>query len=997
MATLDRTAYPRFKRTYSARELSEIYTPTPEEIRFATTTARSDALRFNLLVLLKCFQRLGYFPALDEIPEVLVTHLRSCLGLIPDQAPFGYDTLRTLYRHHKLIREYLDVTSYGKAARHQAALAIREAAHRMDRPADLINVAIEMLVKERFELPAFSTLDTLVSRVRALVNTAFFRRVDERLTDEERARLDMLLLVTAASAGKSGHARLKARPANVTTTHLRDWEHHLRWLLSLGDPERVLVGIPPTKLTHWAAEARALDAPTTAAFAPLKRQTVLLCLVQEEQRAARDALVTMFLKAIAALHDRGKDALEALRKSQRQTVETLLTALSGIARTHLEETDDARFGELVRTFLEEAGGAETVHERCQAIMEYNDNNYLPLLPRFYPSVRGTLLAVLRTLTIHAASQDDSVEQALLFVLEHTRRRGTTLPAGISLSFASDAWQRLIVVRKGDEVVCDRRALEVCVFSYVATELKTGDLWVEGAGEFADLRAQLLPPEEYQPKLAEFCQQAGIPATARDLVEHLKTLLTETAASVDQGYPANGHLTITPEGAVILKRVRRKEVPQSALALEAALLEEMPVRTVLEALRNVQHWTNFAQFFGPLSGSEPKLDDPIPKYLLTVFGYGTNMGPAELSRHVRGGISAQTFGRINARHVSTEGLDRGSRLIIDIYHACELPHSWGDEQVASADGTMQELHEGNLMTEYHVRYGRFGGIAFHYVSSLYIALLSHFIPASAWEGIYLIDAYLHNQSLIQPTTLHTDTQGQSAPIFGMAYLLGINLMPRIRNWKGITLYRPMRDTTYENIDSLFTGIVEWDFMERHWEDAMQAMISIKEGRILPSTLLRKLSNYSRKNKLYQIFKAVGDVVRTMFLLKYISSLEIREVITQETNKVEAYNGFCAWVAFGGDHVLTGMDADTFEKRVKYTDLVANALILHNVVDMSVALETLQRRGYVVTQETVAHLSPYLTRNWKRFGEFAIDMEQVPPPLTSLVRLFAGALPEGPGKK
>jgi hypothetical protein len=718
MTAIDRTAYPRFKRSYSTRELSEIYTPTPDELYFATTTARSDGLRFNLLLLLKCFQRLGSFPALDEIPEVLITHIRSCMGLHPDQAPFGYETPRTLYRHHKLILEYLGVTPYGKAARHQAALAIREAARRMDRPADLINVAIETLVKERFELPAFSTLDTLVRRVRTLVNTAFFRQVDARLTDEERAQLDHLL-VTSAPEGRSNHVRLKAHPANVTPTHLRDWEAHLRWLLSLGDTARVLAGIPPTKLTHWAAEARALDAPTTAAFAPLKRHTVLLCLIQEEQRTARDALVTMFLKAVAALHDRGKDALEALRKSQRQTVERLLTALSGIARTQLEEPDDARFGELVRTYLEEAGGAEAVHERCQAIIEYNDNNYLPLLLGLYPAARNTLFTILRTLAIHAASQDDSVEQALLFVVAHAQRRSRMLPAAISLAFASEAWQRLIAIRHGHTVVFDRRALEVCVLSYVATELKTGDLWVEGAGEFADLRAQLLPPVEYQPKLAEFCQQVGIPATAKAFVEQLKTLLVETAATVDQGYPTNGHLTITSTGEVILKRGRRKEVPQSALALEAALLEEMPVRPVLEGLRNVQHWTNFTQFFGPLSGSEPKLDNPIPKYLLTVFGYGTNMGPAQLSRHVRGGISAQTFGRINARHVTTGGLDQGGKIIIDTFYACELPRSWGSEQVAAADGAMQELREGNLMTEYHVRYGRFGGIAFHYVSSLYM--------------------------------------------------------------------------------------------------------------------------------------------------------------------------------------------------------------------------------------------------------------------------------------
>lgn len=73
------------------------------------------------------------------------------------------------------------------------------------------------------------------------------------------------------------------------------------------------------------------------------------------------------------------------------------------------------------------------------------------------------------------------------------------------------------------------------------------------------------------------------------------------------------------------------------------------------------------------------------------------------------------------------------------------------------------------------------------------------------------------------------------------------------------------------------------------------------------------------------------------------------------------------------------------------MLANALILHNVVDMSVALDRLKARGYVVAPETVAHLSPYTTRNWKRFGDFEIDLANVPPPLTTLIRLFASPAP------
>jgi hypothetical protein len=37
--------------------------------------------------------------------------------------------------------------------------------------------------------------------------------------------------------------------------------------------------------------------------------------------------------------------------------------------------------------------------------------------------------------------------------------------------------------------------------------------------------------------------------------------------------------------------------------------------------------------------------------------------------------------------------------------------------------------------------------------------------------------------------HADTQGQSLPVFGLAALLGFELLPRIRNWHDLNFYRP----------------------------------------------------------------------------------------------------------------------------------------------------------------------------------------------------------------
>jgi Domain of unknown function (DUF4158) len=75
-----------------------------------------------------------------------------------------------------------------------AAIAISNAAEVRDHPADLINVAIEELVRQRYELPAFSTLDRLAGHIRSIVNTRLFKRLARQLSPADRQNLDLLLV-----------------------------------------------------------------------------------------------------------------------------------------------------------------------------------------------------------------------------------------------------------------------------------------------------------------------------------------------------------------------------------------------------------------------------------------------------------------------------------------------------------------------------------------------------------------------------------------------------------------------------------------------------------------------------------------------------------------------------------------------------------------------------------------------------------------------------------
>jgi len=109
------------------------------------------------------------------------------------------------------------------------------------------------------------------------------------------------------------------------------------------------------------------------------------------------------------------------------------------------------------------------------------------------------------------------------------------------------------------------------------------------------------------------------------------------------------------------------------------------------------------------------------------------------------------------------------------------------------------------------------------------------------------------------------RARGAAIFGLAHLLGIQLQPRIRNWKNLHFFRPDPQVRYDHIDLLFTKQVDWGLIETMLPEMLRVAISIGAGRIRPSTILRRLATYSRKNKLYFAFSEFGRVHWHVFSL------------------------------------------------------------------------------------------------------------------------------------
>jgi len=121
------------------------------------------------------------------------------------------------------------------------------------------------------------------------------------------------------------------------------------------------------------------------------------------------------------------------------------------------------------------------------------------------------------------------------------------------------------------------------------------------------------------------------------------------------------------------------------------------------------------------------------------------------------------------------------------------------------------------------------------------------------------------------------------------------------------------------------------------------------------------------------------VRTIFLLQYVIDMALREQITATANKIGSFNGFIKWILFGSEGVITDNDPIEQEKRVKYAEIVANAVILHNVVDMTNTIKKLIDAGHKISLNDIAALSPYITKHIKRFGDYYLNINAIPSPI------------------
>jgi len=185
-------------------------------------------------------------------------------------------------------------------------------------------------------------------------------------------------------------------------------------------------------------------------------------------------------------------------------------------------------------------------------------------------------------------------------------------------------------------------------------------------------------------------------------------------------------------------------------------------------------------------------------LLCLYALGTNTG---VSRVLTGdhGVTYDELRYVKRRFLQQESLRAAIAEVANAIFRVRQVHIWGEGTTACAsDSKKFGAWDQNLMTEWHIRYGGRGVMIYWHVEKKANCIYSQLKRCSASEVAAMIEGVLRHCTDMAIDKQYVDTHGQRTVAFAFCYLLGFNLMPRLKNIARQKLYRPGTGTQGDRI-------------------------------------------------------------------------------------------------------------------------------------------------------------------------------------------------------
>jgi len=933
---------------------------------------RGDANRLGFAIQLCLLRYPGNgLPVDADLPPVLLQWVARQLHIDPLCWPQYAEREETRREHLLELRAYLGLTPFGLPHFRKAVQALAELALQTDKGVVLAAQVLDTLRQRHIILPAMDVIERICAEAITRASRRIHAALADPLSDLHRQRLDELLKRKKGSK-VTWLAWLRQSPSKPNSRHMLEHIERLKAWQTLDLPVGIERQVHQNRLLKIAREGGQMTPADLAKFEPQRRYATLVALAIESMATVTDEIIDLHDRIIGRLFNAAKNKHQQQFQASGKAINDKVRLYGRIGQVLLEakQSGGDPFAAIESVIPWETFAASVTE--AQKLAQPEDFDFLHRIGESYATLRRYAPEFLAVLKLNAAPAARGVLDAIDVLRGMNADNARKVPADAPTEFIKKRWAKLVFTNDG----IDRRYYELCALSELKNVLRSGDVWVQGSRQFKDFDEYLVPAETFATlKLASELPLAVASDCDQYLHERL-LLLEHQLATVNRMAAANdlpdaiiseSGLKVTPLDAA---------VPGTAQALidEAAML--LPHVKITDLLLEVEEWTGFTRHFTHLKTGDVAKDKIL--LLTTILADAINLGLTKMAESCPGMTYAK-LSWLQAWHVRDETYSPALAELVNAQFHQPFADHWGDGTTSSSDG-QRFKSGGKAESTGHVnpKYGAEPGRLFYtHISDQYAPFSTKVVNVGVRDSTYVLDGLLYHESDLRIEEHYTDTAGFTDHVFALMHLLGFRFAPRIRDLGDTKLYIQKDDVAYEALKPMIGGALNIKHVRAHWDEILRLATSIKQGTVTASLMLRKLGSYPRQNGLAVALRELGRIERTLFILDWLQSVELRRRVHAGLNKGEARNALARAVFFYRLGEIRDRNFEQQRYRASGLNLVTAAIVLWNTVYLERATNALRGHGRLVDDALLQYLSPlgwehinltgdYLWRNNAKVG-------------------------------
>lgn len=842
-----------------------------------------------------------------------------------DEDAFNVDDYpaRTRRNHQKIILEHCGFKPFDKGNEDFIYQEIRSMVLSNLKPNLIFWRCVDLMIREKIQIPGYNRISDVILKVLQFRKEELTKIARSALTPDVEALLNELFVQTETDHGQSQNSPYKlttlkklsqsSKPAKVNERvsdfmFLENLHQKLHPVLSV-------LNLDHAALRYYAGSVIKSEIFQMARRSEEDRTIYMIAFIAHQFFSLNDNLVDVFLSTVKTFENSSsrehEDQCFERRKEQTRSLQLLLDKIETDVFCVLEDIqtilNDQKISpavkiteitKLLKTSNPHIQRTKNEHSILKQGVEHaaSDDQYYDILESRSIKLQKRVSGIIKVLEFQA----ENSAQSLMAAINHYKRKDGAVNKTAPSDFLSPAEYSAVYPENGEF----RTSLyKVFLFQHIASAIKSGTLNLQHSYKYQSLDKYMISKDRWQTEKEALMHRAGMQefSNPREVLEILDKALHRQYQTTNANIAAGENLfiKINKNKAYNIATPKQDEIESDPLK---PFFPEQNYVPLTEILSTVNHHSGFLGEFQHWQNRYTKNSTTNKLLYAGIMGLGCSIGTRKMAK-ISPNIKENALQHTVNWYFSLENVQAANDAVIKLMDQMELPNIYRKSQDTlhtASDGQKFEVRSESLNANYSFKYfgkGQ-GASAYTFIDERNLLWHSLVFSASERESAYVVDGLMRND-VIKSDIHSTDTHGYSEAIFATTHMLGFSYAPRIKNLKKQSLYifKSGQHVDKSNWHIKPDNYVNADLIIQNWDDILRLIATIKLKETSASDIFRRLNSYSRQNVLYKALKAFGQIVKSLFILRYIDDVQLRQDIEKQLNKVELSNRFTRAIAVG----------------------------------------------------------------------------------------------------